>query len=356
MIAASSPRIVLHVGALKTASTYLQRRLRANLSHLRRNGIYVPVLPAFAEMAANAKILPSVLNRRASPMFQRAFAEIDVAALDPAQLVSELLKNWRPDAESVVLSAESFQPNHARRLRELLPTLVPCVVVLFVRRQDRWIDSYFNQLVKTNQMEEDIGTFVARLCDTDEEWPPRPDWYAQYEAWREAFGNCKIVFYDEAASDVFGAFIAAAGLEPVPDLIDIDRAQVSLNIYELAYLLDLKTPIDYADFLRRRAASQKASRRLGLHETRSLLSDVDLARLRNRFEASNHRLMAAFGRPETASPLRLDIRTESGSYCNLHQVYASQSYLSFRKLADAIYARRNWRDRFRSLFKSGAGR
>jgi hypothetical protein len=67
-------------------------------------------------------------------------------------------------------------------------------------------------------------------------------------------------------------------------------------------------------------------------------------------------LMAAFGRPETASPLRLDIRTESGSYCDLHQLYASQSYLSFRKLADAIYARRNWRDRFRSLFKSGAGR
>lgn len=352
MIASSTPRIVLHVGALKTASTYLQRRLRANLSHLRRHGIYVPVLPAFAEMAGNAKILPTALNRRPSPMFQRAFPEIDVAALDPARLVSELFEDWRPDAESIMLSAESFQPNHARRLRELLPRTVPCVVVLFVRRQDRWIDSYFNQLVKTNQMDEDVSTFVARLCDTDEEWPPRPDWYAQYEAWRDAFGSCNVVFYDEVSSDVFGAFIAAAGLEPVPDLIDIDRAQVSLNVYELAYLLDLKTPIDLPDFLRRRAASQKASRRLGCHETRSLLTTANLARLRERFEASNRRLTSALGRTANASLLQLDATTDSDSYCDLRQLYASESYARYRKLADTIYTRRRRRERFAAFFKA----
>jgi len=332
MAAANSPRIVLHVGAPKTGSTYLQRRLRADPSHLRKHGIYLPVLPVVAEMAGNAKLLATALSRRPSLTFQRAFPQIDVGALDPARLVTELLQDWRPDSESLVLSAENFRPNHAPRLRDLLPKTVPCVVVLFVRRQDRWIDSYFNQMVKVNEIHEDISTFVASLCDANGERLCRP------------------------ASDVFGAFIVAAGLEPIPDLIDIDRAQVSLNVYELSYLLDLKTPIDYSDFLRRRAASEKASRRLGLRETRSLLSDADLARLRNRFEASNHRLMAAFGRPETASPLRLDINTESGSYCDLHQIYASQPYLSFRKLADAIYARRNWRDRFRSLFKSGARR
>jgi len=347
----SSPRIVLHVGAPKTASTYLQRRLRADPAHLRKHGIYVPVLPVVAEMAGNAKLLATALSRRPSLTFQRAFPEIDVSALNPAQLVAELLKDWRRDSESVVLSAENLRPNHARRLRELLPTTAPCVVVLFVRRQDRWIDSYFNQMVKTNDINGEISSFVARLCDSDGERLCRPDWYANYEAWRDAFGNCKVVFYDEVASDVFGAFIAAAELEPVPDLIDIDRAQVSLNVYELAYLLALKTPIDHNDFLRRQGASEKASQRLGLNETRSLLSNADLERLRNRFEASNHRLMTALGRNNNPTLIRLDVSSDSDSYWDLKEIYASESYARYRELADAIYTRRNRRHRFKALFK-----
>jgi hypothetical protein len=350
-MAANSPRIVLHIGAPKTASTYLQRRLRADPTHVRKHGIYVPVLPLVAEMAGNAKLLATALSRRPSLTFQRAFPKIDVNALDPTRLVAELLQDWRADSESLVLSAENFRPNHAPRLRELLPKTASCVVVLFVRRQDRWIDSYFNQMVKTNEINEDISTFVARLCDTDGERLCRPDWFAHYEAWRDAFGDCKVVFYDEVASDVFDTFIAAAGLEPVPDLIDIDPAQVSLNVYELAYLLDLKTPIDYPEFLLRRAASEKASRRLRLHETRSLLSSADLERLRNRFEASNQRLLTALGRNNDPTLLRLDLRSETNSYCELKVFYASESYARYRELADAIYTRRNRRHRFRSFFK-----
>lgn len=350
-MAANRPRIVVHIGAPKTASTYLQRRLRADPNHLRKHGIYVPVLPLVAEMAGNAKLLATALSRRPSLTFQRAFPKIDVSALDPTRLVAELLQDWRADSESVVLSAENFRPNHARRLRELLPKTAPCVIVLFVRRQDRWIDSYFNQMVKTNEINEDISTFVTRLCDTDGERLCRPDWFAHYEAWRDAFGDCKVVFYDEVASDVFGAFIAAAGLEPVPDLIDIDRAQVSLNVYELAYLLDLKTPIDYPEFLLRRAASEKASRRLGLNETRSLLSSADLERLRNRFEASNQRLLTALGRNNNPTLFQLDVGSASDSYCDLKEFYASESYARYRELTDAIYTRRNRRHRFRSFFK-----
>jgi hypothetical protein len=205
-------------------------------------------------------------------------------------------------------------------------------------------------MVKTNEINENISTFVARLCDTDGERLCRPDWFAHYEAWRNAFGDCKVVFYDQVASEVFGAFIAAAGLEPVPDLIDIDRAQVSLNVYELAYLLE-KTPIDYADFLRRRGASEKASRQLDLYETPSLLGNADLERLRNRFEASNQRLLTALGRSNDSTLLQLDSSSNTDSYSDLQQIYASESYARYRGLADAIYTRRNRRHRLRSFFQ-----
>ncbi len=346
-----SPRIVLHIGAPKTASTYLQRRLRANAAALRKHGIYVPVIPAVAAMAGNAKLLATTLSQRPSLTFQRGFPGIDVRKLDPARIISELLADWRADSESVVLSAENLRPNHARRLRELIPISAPCVVVLFVRRQDRWIDSYFNQMVKTNETAEEIGAFVARLCDTDGERLCRPDWFAHYEAWRGAFDSCRVVFYDEVASDVFGAFFSAGGLPPpLSDVIDVDPAQVSMNTYETAYLLDLKQPIEFSDFLRRKAASEKACRHLGLQKTQSFLADVDLGRLHERFDESNQRLVAALGRPDNPPPLQLDVRTDSDSYCDLRQLRASKTYGQFRELADAIYSRR----KRRSWFSFGA--
>jgi len=348
--AAIGPRIVLHVGAPKTASTYLQRRLRANSKRLRELKIFVPVLPQVAAMAGNAKLLATALGERPSLTFERAFPEIDHQELKPAALTEELLRDWKRDSESVVLSAENFRPNHVARMRELLPSDVPVVVVLFVRRQDRWIDSYFNQMIKTKEVECPISEFVAQLCDTEGERFCRPDWFGNYHAWKNAFGNCKVIFYDEVASNVFSAFLNAAGFEAASDLIDIERAQVSLNIFELAYLLEVTKPIAYEDFLRRRMASEKASLQLQVHETRSILRNVDLDRLRKRFDESNCRLLAALGRDDSTL-LQLDANTNPDTYCNLEEFYPSARYVEFRKLANAVYARRSRRDRLRSFFK-----
>jgi hypothetical protein len=301
-------------------------------------------------MAGNAKLLPVALGQRPSLTFQRAFPNIDTHALKPREIRSELLRDWRSDSESVILSAENLRPAHAQAMRELVPANVPSVVVLFVRRQDRWLDSYFNQMIKTNEVHEDISSFLSRLVADEDERLCRPDWFAHFEAWRDAFGNCNVVFYDEVASDVFAAFIKAAGFGTMPDLFDIDRAQVSLNVYELAYLLDLRTP-DYPEFLQRKGASEKASRQLGLKETRSVLKDEDLSRLRSAFEESNRRLIKLLNRDENQSPLRLDTTRNSDSYCSLTELYRSNSYADFRKAADAIYARRHRREYLKSFFK-----
>ena len=124
---------------------------------------------------------------------------------------------------------------------------------------------------------------------------------------------------------------------------DVDRAQVSLNNYEVAYLLDLKRLIEFSDFLERKTASEKASRRLGLQKTQSFLTDVDLARLHRCFDESNRRLTAALGRQNDPPPLQLDVSANSDSYCDLRQLRASESYARFRELTDAIYSRRKRR-------------
>jgi hypothetical protein len=183
-----------------------------------------------------------------------------------------------------------------------------------------------------------MSSFVKRLCESDDERFCRPDWFEHYDTWRDAFGNCNVVFYDEVATDVFGAFVKAARLPSMPELIDIQRAQVSLDIYQLAYLLEARDKVD--DFTQLQAASAKASRQLAQRKVGSLLSDADLARLRDSFQSSNHRLLAALGRDDD-SLLQLDATTDS--FCDLGQLYLSDSYLRYRDLANAIYRRRNRR-------------
>jgi hypothetical protein len=293
------------------------------------------VLPAVARTAGNAKLLATVLCEEPSPTFRRAFPEIDTTKIDPRELMSEMLAGWNQEREVVVLSAENFRPGHAPVLRALIPAEVACAVVLYVRRQDRWIESYYNQMVKTDEIQTDLETFLALLCDTEGEQFCRPDWYAHYQAWHAAFGNCRIVFYDEARDDLLAAFMAAAELTAPDGLVDIDPAQVALDLHQLAYVLELERPMTTPDFARRRAATEEASRRLGAPDRRSLLTEQQRLRLHQRYDAPNRRLTDALGRSPDSSPLSMT--TPDAQPARLADVYASADYAAHRALANAIF-------------------
>jgi hypothetical protein len=328
-------KLVFHVGAPKTGSTYLQWRLRANAARLREHGIYVPVLPAVARMAGNAKLLATALAGTPSLSFRRAFPDIDAAALAPQRVLADLLADWRDD-EAAILSAENFRPSHARLLRDLVPSDVPCTVVLFVRRQDSWVESYYNQLVKADEVHGDVAHFIDTVCDGPDERFCCPDWSVHYEAWRAAFGTCRVIFYDEVRNDIFGALLRAAELCAPPEVADVPPTQVSLDTHQLAYLLQLERPIEFADFARRRAASGEASLRLGAPPFAHVLGTRERMRLHERFDASNRTLLAALGRSTDTQALTLG--DAAAHALTLDEVYVSAEYRAHRALADSLFA------------------
>jgi hypothetical protein len=334
--AATAGRIVLHVGALKTGSTYLQQRLRADPERLRAHGVHVPVVPAVARMAGNAKLLATALSRAPSPTFLRTFPEIGAEALDPEAVVRALLHDWRPASETAVLSAENFRPHHAAALRALLPRDAAYTVVLFVRRQDDWIESYHNQLVKIGELRCDLGAFVDAVCEGDGDRFCHPDWDAHAAAWHEAFGDCRVLFYDEVRHDLFAAFARAAELAIPPAYPDVPPAQLGLDAHQLAYLVALNRPFETADFGRKRAALDAASRRLGAPAAASMLAPHDRERLRRRFEPSNRRLLRRLGRAAGDPVLR--IGAANRPLRTLDEVYASAEYAAHRALTEAILA------------------
>jgi hypothetical protein len=327
-------RILLHVGVQKTGSTYLQIRMRTHADALRAQGVYVPVLPAVAPMMGNAKLLATVLNGAPSAPFRHVFPNVDVSSLDPAAVAAELLADWRPEREAVVLSAEIFRPEHAARVRAVLPPWADVAVVLFVRRQDLWIESYYRQLVKTSEARGDLSAFVTAVLARTDERLCYPDWWLHHQAWHRAFGNCNAVVFDEAKDDLFAALFTAAGF-PVPRGIpDVPPQQVALDLHQIAYLLSQAAPLPFAEFARRRAASVEASRRLGAPQPRSLLLPADRARLAAVFAESNRRFLAAAGRPLDTFAMAPATREP----ITLADVYASEAFVRHKALADDLLA------------------
>ena len=328
----AAPRIVIHIGAPKTGSTSLQRLMRSEPELWRRQGVYVPVLPEVERLAGNAKLLAAVLGAEA-PTFRRGFPDIDVAALDPAELVSRLLAGWQPERELLVLSAENLGPAQARPLRALLPDDIAFTIVLFVRNQQSWIESYYRQQVKMMVVDCGMPEFVASVLAADTRH--YPDWLGTYRAWREAFGDCRVVVFEQAAPDLLAAFAAAAELPVPPAVRQLAPENVSPDVYEIAYLLALERPVEFPDFRRRRSAASAAAGRYDLPSLRFLTSE-DSGRIRARFEPGNRSLLELLGGTYDGSPL--DLSQAACDSVTLDDVYRSERYASFRVLAESIYA------------------
>ncbi len=327
-------RVILHVGAPKTGSTYLQKRLRANSPALRARGVYVPILPEVAAMAGNAKLLATILGGEPTPSFRRAFPDLDVARLTPERVLSDLLQDWRIGAEDVVLSAENFRPSHAAWLNTALPRGVETTVVMFMRRQDLWIESYFNQLTKTRDIAIGLDTFVQTLCRTDGERLCRPDWLAHHEAWSARFERVRMVCYDACKPMLFKSFLAAAELPPAWDVPDVPRAQVSMDTFQLAYLAGLPPDLPFPSFLKHRAACEEVAGQDGVDCRTSLLGSAALCEIATRYRASNTRLLERLGQPEL-EPL-LQPQTSPAASAPLQDLLATPAFRRFHEAVETL--------------------
>ncbi|WP_158806736.1 hypothetical protein [Beijerinckia sp. L45] len=301
---------------------------------MRAQGIFVPVLPAVAQMAGNAKLLATVLDAAPTLSFQRVFPHIDSRALDPARIVEELLADWRPDQEALILSAEDFRPTHAARLQHLLPA-ADFTVVLVARTQDQWFESYHNQLMKTGDVHQDLPSFIAVTLSRNTERLCYPDWWAHFDGWRQALGNCSVQLYDEARSDLFGSFFKAAGLPTPSGIAEIPRQRESMSLHQLTYLSVLESDTPLAAFVRRRAASAQAADRLGGPEAK-VLRLRERAFLADYFASSNARLLEALGRPADDGALRFSEPAQEPP--TIDEVRDSEPYRRHETLANDIYA------------------
>ena len=181
---------VIHIGVAKTGSKALQTFLSTELFRLQGvTGVY-----------------PS--NGRAGIWHEPLHD--DLLAGDTSSLAAAVTEAESQGAGLAFLSYEGLCDLPTPAIRDLRQKVGSAKIVLFLRRQDQLVNSFYNQLIKAHRSTiDDIEQFEQRLGSYQQVF----DYRIILEKWSSVFGraNLRPVIYDKTRSSVVG-FFEALGL------------------------------------------------------------------------------------------------------------------------------------------------
>lgn len=244
------PRIVVHIGATKTGSTYLQHLFEANRPALLRQGIWFPEVGLFWQEGRPHK-------QAGHANFTRAAVRGDRSLHAHIQRGIELLEGR---VHTILLSSEAFF------LHENAPALAdylsghPMEMIVYLRRQDEWANSQYCEFV--------AGGAVGRVDMTIDNWLAEPatrrrlDYTGSLDAWRAKLGanNVHVRVFDRSQfhnGDLTADFAEATRLPqllemPRPERALMNEARLSSSHVELLRLYNERpfaSPAAYLDFV-----------------------------------------------------------------------------------------------------------
>lgn len=191
------PHLILHIGTHKTATSTLQALMAGHRSQLRAEGVLYPSTdrPPLRSRRKHA-FLGSLLHH-GGPAFGAMLAdlraEVFASGCDRVLMSGEGLSGptLRPDPAALAALAEEFD----------------LTTVCFLRRQDTFAESLWNQRCKTGNEQVDIKTFVngARMAR-------HMDYVSQLAPWAEVGRVVALGFEAARREGVAETFATAAGI------------------------------------------------------------------------------------------------------------------------------------------------
>jgi hypothetical protein len=207
-------RLVVHAGIHRTGSTSLQRTLAGNRTALAAQGV------AYPGEEANHQPLAWSLHRRQS-------GAREVLALVAAARAA--------GAGRVILSGEDFAIHQDLGWLAAVAAQVETRAVFYLRRQDHWLMSWYNQHVKwpfdARKSRMDPQAFLATLEDFH--WL---DYERLLGRWSAVLGEAGLgvaVLEQGQVEDATADFLARAGIDSAGLDLDTERVNDSLPVHLL---------------------------------------------------------------------------------------------------------------------------
>jgi hypothetical protein len=345
-------KIYLHIGWHKTGTTAVQRFMHQNRRiflekyHLNypESGLYLAghhpaawLLQENTEHSRFAKMFSSINN--AEDYYENIFNE------------ATALK-----ANSILISSEEFDRISDYDLGRLASILKnhDVTIISYVRRQDRYIESKYNQLVKSPRRETvSLTTFIEKITKSNQ-----LNYFDFYSQWSSFFGKSNLVIrlYERDVLphyDVIKDICAVLATENFKEMIfPQTRPNASLSFQSIEFLrrvnsvgLTRKQHVKLVSIL-------KEIEKKNLNKNHLLLGFEDRLKIIEHYKASNDKFFATFLNDKKAFELTTDeIEQVNGFNSNFSERDFTKilSKVNHELLASNIFFLKN-----KLLFKKGA--
>ncbi|MFO7901967.1 MAG: hypothetical protein R6U98_04855 [Pirellulaceae bacterium] len=289
-------RVILHIGSTKTGTSSLQQFLtRYSKSLLERRIVY----PSAGRRAAGQIAHHNLC-------YEKQEARISTGAFKPLVGVwSEALEEIDAVSDAIgVISSEAFMNCRSHQIARFKEELEGrhVTVVAYVRRQDLWMQSAWNQQARFGRCSLDFWDFFKKIRARG-----RGDYFRQLTAWAEEFGSNHLVVknFDTLpsvgiVSDFCLSFLSGIGIakNEGDDLRGNTKAGVKQLVAVSTILGDCRAQMGAAFEMPSTSAiriAQYFRNRPGEVTNYSVLSFEDAREIQQSFEESNDQLSRLSG-------------------------------------------------------------
>ncbi len=216
-------KLFLHIGLYKTGSTTLQAHLQKNRNSLRNCGYLYPLTGASDMFDAHHNLAWLLRNPKvADPnlgTWKELHEEIKTANID-----------------NVIISSENFQLNDQTQMDNLQSQLAAyeVKVIVYLRRQDRRLESLYTQRVKRGFYHGNIFSF----CESQRR---RSNYYKLLEPWKQIFGLDNVIvrpLEKTQISNICDDLFKIIGIQKNNSFLEVENKNVkpgrkALEIYKI---------------------------------------------------------------------------------------------------------------------------
>lgn len=228
-----SRQLFIHIGYHKTGTSTLQTFLWNHSTWLASVGVHYPrVALSGMTHAKLANVLKGEAFREARTLMRGdpIGVEPDPYALPPGEDEYELYNQLHaavlhPDLPITLISSECFLEwiDPKRVASHVLAWGIPVKIIVYLRRQDRWIESVYNQIIKDPYLR--FSGEFARMPQQDQ-----LDYYSTLDRWAGAFGEQALIVrvYELGqfrGGDIVSDFLSLLDLGDVASCIEWSRRE-----------------------------------------------------------------------------------------------------------------------------------
>jgi len=180
--------LYIHVGTRKTGTTTLQNFFANNKQSLEQKGIYYPMEGSYYDpFGAGQHLLAfALLGHRPYWLSQKL-------KYTKKGCIEEIQKHLNAtNCNNILLSSEHFFKNDPVEIKSVFENLPLAVkIIVYLRRQDKYLESSYNQLIKMVLENRHFENFVKE--EIENENSKSPHYYAKLTKFAEVFGKENII-------------------------------------------------------------------------------------------------------------------------------------------------------------------